>query len=233
MKIALVGCGKMGRMVEAAAQRRGITVVARFTREQPLRADEGARQTLREAPVLVDFSTPAAVLDNIRAAAGLSLNIVVGTTGWHHHLEEARQAVAKNNTGLVYGSNFSLGVNLFYQLVERAAQLFSAFDQYEAFIQEAHHKFKKDAPSGTALVLQKLLAEKYAPREVPVASTRAGHIPGTHTVSFDSPVDTISLEHVARNREGFAEGALLAAQWIAGRKGFYEFRELLQAEGPQ
>ncbi|MGH7456025.1 MAG: 4-hydroxy-tetrahydrodipicolinate reductase, partial [bacterium] len=127
----------------------------------------------------------------------------------------------------VYGSNFSLGVNLFYQIVERAAQLFSAFDSYDPFIAESHHKFKQDAPSGTALVLQKLLAKAYGERPIPVTSVRAGYIPGTHAVSFDSAVDTIRLEHTARNREGFAEGAFLAAKWIAGRKGFYEFREML------
>jgi 4-hydroxy-tetrahydrodipicolinate reductase len=153
---------------------------------------------------------------------------VIGTTGWYSRLEEASKIGASSNIGVVYGSNFSLGVNLFYQIVERAAQLFSAFDSYDPFIEEAHHKFKKDAPSGTALVLQKTLAKIYGDRPVPVTSVRAGYIPGTHAVSFDSVVDTIRLEHTARSREGFAEGALLAAKWIAGRKGFYEFREVLE-----
>ncbi|MGH7491972.1 MAG: 4-hydroxy-tetrahydrodipicolinate reductase [bacterium] len=226
MKIALLGYGKMGRMVEAAAARHGMECVTHFTRTRPLRADEETRQALKET-TLIDFSAPEAVLDNIRVAAALSLDLVVGTTGWHHQLDEARNIVAGSNLGLVYGSNFSIGVNLFYQIVERAAQLISAFDGYDPFIQELHHQFKKDAPSGTALVLQKLVAHEYQERQIPVTSVRAGHIPGTHAVSFDSPADTIRLEHIARNREGFAEGALLAARWVAGRKGVYEFRDVI------
>ncbi len=228
MKIALIGCGKMGRLIEEAARRQDIEVVARFTRAQPLRVDEQTRQALRDVAALIDFSTPAAVIENIRAAAALSRNLVIGTTGWHKQLDEARKIVASSNIGVVHGSNFSLGVNLFYQIIECAAQFFSAFDSYDPFIEEAHHKFKKDAPSGTALVLQKVLANEYGERQIPVISARAGYIPGTHAVSFDSAVDTIRLEHTARSREGFAEGALLAAKWIAGRKGVYEFREVLQ-----
>jgi 4-hydroxy-tetrahydrodipicolinate reductase len=227
MKIALIGYGKMGRMVEGVANRHGVDTVTHFTRNRPLRADEETRHALHGA-TLVDFSAPEAVLDNVRVAAALSLDLVVGATGWHHQLAEAKKIVESSNTGLVYGSNFSLGVNLFYQIVERAAQLLSAFDGYDPFIQELHHQFKKDAPSGTALVLQQLVAHEYQEREFPVTSVRAGHIPGTHVVSFDSTADTIRLEHITRNREGFAEGALLAAKWIAGRKGFYEFREMIE-----
>lgn len=227
MKIALLGYGKMGRMVEALAPRHKVEIVAHFNSAHPLRADDANRQTLAETEVLVDFSAPGAVLENIHAAAALSRNIVVGTTGWHDQLEEAKKLVAQAGTGLVHGSNFSLGVNLFYQVAEHAARLFSAFDGYDAFLEEAHHKFKKDAPSGTALVLQKLLTQALNERPVPVTSVRAGYVPGTHAVSFDSSHDTIRLEHTARNREGFAEGALLAAKWIAGRKGFYEFREVV------
>jgi 4-hydroxy-tetrahydrodipicolinate reductase len=228
MKIALLGYGKMGRLVEDVARHHNIETIAHYTRAHPLRADEETRRALTEVTALIDFSVPEAVLKNIRAAAELPVNLVIGTTGWHHQLDEARQIVEKSGIGLVYGSNFSLGVNLFYQIVERAAQLLSAFDSYDPFIEESHHKFKKDAPSGTALTLQKLLAKEYDERPVPVTSVRAGYIPGTHEVSFDSAVDTIRLEHTARSREGFAEGALLAAKWIAGRKGFYEFREVLE-----
>ncbi len=228
MKIALIGYGKMGRLIEEVARRHEMEVVARFSRAHPIRNDEETRRTLHEVTALIDFSAPEAVLENIGTAAALSINMVIGTTGWHSRLEEARKIVESSKLGLVYGSNFSLGVNLFYQIVERAAQLFSAFDSYDPFIEEAHHKFKKDAPSGTALVLQKTLAKTYGDRSVPVTSVRAGYIPGTHVVSFDSAVDTIRLEHTARSREGFGEGALLAAKWITGRKGFYEFREVLE-----
>jgi 4-hydroxy-tetrahydrodipicolinate reductase len=228
MKIALIGYGKMGRLIEEVAHRQDIEVVARFTRVHPLLVDEQTRQALRDVTALIEFSAPDTVLENIRAAAALSRNLVIGTTGWHNQLEEAKKIVASSNIGMVYGSNFSLGVNLFYQIVERAAQLFSAFDSYDPFIEESHHKFKKDAPSGTALVLQKILATEYGERQIPITSARAGYIPGTHAVGFDSTVDTIRLEHTARSREGFAEGALLAAKWIAGHKGFYEFREALE-----
>ncbi|MDZ7362114.1 MAG: 4-hydroxy-tetrahydrodipicolinate reductase [candidate division KSB1 bacterium] len=226
MKIALIGYGKMGRLLEEVARRQNVEVVARYSRAHPIRADEETRQTLHEVTTLIDFSTAEAVLENIRAAAALSRHLVIGTTGWHNQIQEARKIVESGNLGVVYGSNFSVGVNLFYQIVERAAQLFSAFDGYDPFLEESHHKFKKDAPSGTALVLQKILANEYGERQISVTSTRAGYIPGTHVVSFDSAVDTIRLEHTARSREGFAEGALLAAKWIAGRKGFYEFREV-------
>jgi len=228
MKIALLGYGKMGRLIEAVAHRHNVETVAPFTRAHPLRSDEETRRALAEINALIDFSAPEAVLENIRTAAALSLNLVIGTTGWHNRLEEARKLVESSNIGVVYGSNFSLGVNLFYQIIERAAQLFSAFESYDPFIEESHHKLKKDAPSGTALVLQKILVKEFGERPVPVTSVRAGYIPGTHAVSFDSAVDTIRLEHTARSRAGFAEGALLAAKWIAGRKGFYEFREVLE-----
>src|SRR5262245_186489 len=185
MKIALLGYGKMGRIVETVAARHGIEIVMHFTRTRPCRSDEETRKALAET-TLVDFSVPEAVLENIRVAAALSLDLVVGTTGWHHQLEAAREIVAGSDIGVVYGSNFSVGVNLFYQIVERAAQLFAAFDGYDPFIQELHHRFKKDAPSGTALVLQKLLAHSYEDRRISVTSVRAGQIPGTHAVSFDS-----------------------------------------------
>jgi 4-hydroxy-tetrahydrodipicolinate reductase len=229
MKIAIIGYGKMGRMIEEVALRHGLETAARFTKTQPLRADEETRKALHGVSVLLDFSVADAVLENIRTAGALSINLVVGTTGWHARLDEAKKVVEDGNIGLVYGSNFSLGVNLFYQIVEYAGKLFSAFDNYEPFIEESHHKFKKDAPSGTALVLQKLLAKEFGERPIPVTSVRAGYIPGVHAASFDSAVDTIRLEHTARSREGFAEGAILATKWIAGKKGFYEFREMLDS----
>jgi 4-hydroxy-tetrahydrodipicolinate reductase len=228
MKIALIGYGKMGRLVEDVARRQNIETVARFDENYLFRSDEETRRLLTEVDVLIDFSVPSAVLESIRQAAALSMNLVIGTTGWHAQLGEAEKIVESSGIGLVYGSNFSLGVNLFYQIVEHAAKLFSKFESYDPFLEEVHHKFKKDAPSGTALVLKKIVAENYNKREVPVTSVRAGYIPGTHAVSFDSAVDTIHLEHTARSREGFAEGALLAAKWIAGKKGFFEFGEVLQ-----
>ncbi|MFQ5798335.1 MAG: 4-hydroxy-tetrahydrodipicolinate reductase [Bacteroidota bacterium] len=227
MKIALIGYGKMGHLVEEVASRHDIEVVGHFTKDHPLRADESTRQALTGTKALLDFSAPDVIQQNIRAAAALSINLVVGTTGWHKHLNEARKIVDASNIGMIFGSNFSVGVNIFYKIVERSAELVSALDSYDPFIEETHHKSKRDAPSGTALMLQNILSKEFSTRRIPVTSVRAGFVPGTHAVSYDSTVDTILLQHTARSREGFAEGALLAAKWIVNRKGVYEFREVL------
>jgi 4-hydroxy-tetrahydrodipicolinate reductase len=151
--------------------------------------------------------------------------LVVGTTGWHSQLDAVRPIVAENSGALIYGANFSIGVQVFYRIAARAAELFRGIESYDAFIEEAHHKRKRDAPSGTALQLEKI-AENGLGREVPVSSTRAGYIPGTHRLGFDSAADQIRITHEARSREGFAAGALMAAEWIVERKGFYEFSEV-------
>jgi 4-hydroxy-tetrahydrodipicolinate reductase len=226
MKVALVGYGKMGRVVEELAAARGMEVVERFTRDRPLRPGEAARRSLAEA-VLVDFSVPEAVAGTVRAAAELSLPLVIGTTGWQDRLDEVRGMVASSGIGVVQGANFSLGVNVFYRLVEQAAKMLSAFDGYDPFIQDWHHRFKQDSPSGTALEIQRLMALHYGEREVPITCRRAGYVPSEHAVGFDSAADTIHLEHRARNRQGLADGALLAAKWIAGRTGFHDFRDVV------
>ena len=228
MKIGLIGYGKMGRMIEGVAGRHGLEVSERFEDVRPLRPDESTRRVLKDVSVLIDFSVPEAVLENIQACADLSVNLVEGTTGWHQRIDEVQKIVEESGIGMVYASNFSLGVNLFYRIVARAGEIFKPFDSYDPFIEESHHKFKKDAPSGTGLVLKKMLEEHYGEQKVPVTSVRAGYIPGIHAVSFDSAVDTIRLEHTVRSREGFAEGAILAAKWVVGRKGFYEFGDVLE-----
>ena len=221
MKIALLGYGKMGQMVEAAAARAAIEIVC-ITNSSGIQ-----RGSLDEADVCIEFSEPAAVIENIRMAAAVRKPIVVGTTGWYDKLEEVRGIVESAEIGCVYGSNFSVGVNLLFKVVQRAAELFKEFAAYDPFIEEAHHKFKKDAPSGTALSLKKIVESEYQ-RETPTASTRAGYIPGTHTVGFDSEVDTVTITHTARSRAGFAEGAIVAAKWIQNRKGLYEFSQIFQ-----
>ncbi len=152
--------------------------------------------------------------------------LVEGTTGWKEQEAKAREIVEEHNGALVFGANFSVGVNLFYRIASHAAKLMADVDQYQAFIEEEHHARKRDAPSGTALKLKDLMAQ-YLKTEIPVASTRAGYIPGTHRVGFDSAADQIMLTHMARSREGFAAGALLAARWIVGRKGVYEFSDVV------
>lgn len=219
MNIALIGYGKMGQMVGQTAARHSIDVVCII---DPLGANRGR---LEDADVCIEFSQPDAVVDNVRRCAAAKKPVVVGTTGWYDRIPDVRSIVEESGIGLIYGSNFSIGVNLMFKLVERAAELFKAFDMYDPFIEEAHHKFKKDAPSGTAISLRKIVERQYD-EDVPTASTRAGYIPGTHTVGFDSEVDTLTITHTARSRAGFAEGAIVAAKWIENRQGFFEFPEI-------
>lgn len=223
MKIALLGYGKMGRMVEEAAGRHGLEVAC------VIDPADGSRGQLEDCAVCIDFSEPAAVIDNIKRAAAAGLAMVVGTTGWYDRMEEVRRIVDENRIGFVYGSNFSVGVNLMFKIARYSARLFSRFPSHAPFIEEAHHQFKKDAPSGTAIFLRREVEAAYD-RDVPVASLRAGFIPGTHTVGFDSEADTLTITHTARSRAGFAEGAVVAARWIAGRRGFYEFSEIIDEQ---
>ena len=229
MNIALVGYGKMGKIIEKLAPDHEVRIAASFDIDRPLEDTPDVREKLKDVPVLIEFSTPEVVMKNLNTGLALGKRMVVGTTGWHDRLAEVEKRVAAADTGLVYASNFSLGVNLFYEILDQAGRMMSGFHQYDLFVEEAHHQFKKDAPSGTALVIRKILQEHNAEKKIPVSSVRAGYIPGTHAVSFDSRVDTIRLEHTARNREGFAEGALIAAKWIADQKGCYEFHDVLRS----
>jgi 4-hydroxy-tetrahydrodipicolinate reductase len=223
MKLALFGYGKMGRMVEQAALREGCQIVCVI---DPV---AGSRGALSDADVCIDFTEPGVVIGNIKEAVAARVSMVVGTTGWHDQLDEAKLLVEEGGIGFVYGSNFSVGVNLMFKITEHAAELFSHFPSHDPFIEEAHHKYKKDAPSGTALSLKRIAEAKYE-REIPTSSTRAGYFPGKHIVGFDSEADTLEIVHTARSRAGFAEGALLAARWIAGRKGFFEFSQIIDEQ---
>ncbi len=227
MKIALIGYGQMGKKVEEAAVRQNIEVVAKYWDEKPLTVDESTRTVLKGVSALIDFTSPDAVIENIQKVAELSLNMVVGTTGWFDQIDKVKKIVEDHQVGLVYAANFSLGINLFYKIAEKAASLFSVFENYDPFIEETHHKIKKDTPSGTARNLKQIVQNHYEGKEVPVTSVRAGYVPGIHRVSFDSKADTVKLEHNARNREGLAEGAILAAKWIENRKGFFAFEDVL------
>lgn len=234
MKIALLGYGAMGKLVhKLAVGRRDEACLILTSREAGLSADELAVR-LRGADVAIDFSLAEAVLRNVRACALASVPLVEGTTGWTSQEAEVRNIIAEHinepineqSAAMIYGANFSLGVNLFYRLVADAGKMFAHFSDYDAFLEEAHHARKRDAPSGTALRLREMLVAQLG-RDVPVASTRAGFIPGTHRIGFDSAADQITLTHTARSREGFASGALLAADWIVGRTGFYEFTQVV------
>ncbi|MBC7933400.1 MAG: dihydrodipicolinate reductase [Rubrivivax sp.] len=225
MRLALIGHGAMGRLVEARAREEGHDVATvTGSRESALRAEELA-EILSGHDAAIDFTVAGSVPHHAQACALARVPLVEGTTGWHDRLEDVRSTMGRANGALIYGANFSVGVNLFYRVVARAAELFRNFD-YAPFVEEAHHSRKRDAPSGTALRLRDTLAEAYD-TVIPVASTRAGHIPGTHRVGFDSASDQITLTHTARSREGFAAGALVAARWIQGKTGVYEFSETL------
>ena len=226
MKLALIGYGAMGQLVEQLATAASDEVGVKLTSQDSDQGVDEIAAMLRRHDVAIDFSIGSMVLKNVEACALAGVPLVEGTTGWKDQENRAREIVAEHNGALVYGANFSIGVNVFYRLVQNAAQLFSGLDQYEAFIEEQHHSRKRDAPSGTALQLKKVMAA-FVIAEIPIASTRAGHIPGTHRVGFDSAADQITLTHTARSREGFAAGALLAARWIIGRKGVFEFSNVI------
>jgi 4-hydroxy-tetrahydrodipicolinate reductase len=226
--LAIVGHGKMGRLVEQLAPQHGFSVVARFTSSN---AASLSRETLAGATTAIEFSTPAAALENLCRLAALSVRTVSGTTGWYDHLPQIRNSVEAAGSALLYGPNFSVGVNLFFQIVARAATLLSKHPEYEAWGWEIHHSAKKDAPSGT---LKKLADEIHAAGysgPLNLAANRAGSHTGTHEIGFDSPPDTITLRHTARNREGYAHGALQAARWLQQKKGVYEFREIVSELG--
>ena len=226
MKIALIGNGAMGRLVAADATAAGHEVATVVTSKQrDLKPDE-LKDHFLKLDVVIDFSVGETVLRNIEACARAGVPLVEGTTGWKAHEERAKQIVSEHSAALVYGANFSVGVNLFYHIADRAAVLFASVDGYAPFIEEAHHMRKRDAPSGTALQLRDVLAKHLGP-DIPTASTRAGYIPGTHRVGFDSEGDQILLVHEARSRRGFAAGALLAARWIQGKQGVFQFSDVI------
>jgi 4-hydroxy-tetrahydrodipicolinate reductase len=215
----------MGQLVERLAREGGHEVATVLgSRESAFKAEELA-EILGGHDAAIDFTVAEAVPRHAEACALARVPLVEGTTGWHAQLEDVRRRIERANGALIYGANFSVGVNLFYRVVARAAELFRGFD-YAPFVEEAHHSRKRDAPSGTGLRLRDILAEAFD-AEIPVASMRAGHIPGTHRVGFDSAADTVMLTHTARSREGFAAGALVAARWIQGKTGVYEFSETL------
>ena len=225
MKIGLIGFGAMGRLVAELARAKGHELALTIDIEEAASSVDDLAGRLRACDVAIEFSVADAVRKHVDAACRAGVPLVVGTTGWQSQLGEIRALVEQQGGSLIYGANFSVGVQVFYRMAARAAELFRELDSYDPFIEEAHHKRKRDAPSGTAVQLHNIVATKLN-RDVPVSSTRAGYIPGTHRLGFDSVADQITLTHTARSREGFAAGALMAAGWIVGRKGVYEFSEV-------
>lgn len=222
-KLAIVGYGKMGRMIEALAPEYGFSVHARIDVKDDMSLARGA-------DVAIEFSMPEAAVGNVEKLAAMGVPVVVGTTGWHNEMDRVRAAINEHDGALVWSPNFSIGVNVFSRLVKEAAKLLADEPQYGAWAWEIHHSTKKDAPSGTLIKLVKDMKDAGYERAIDVGSNRSGAHPGTHEIGFDSAADTITLRHAARSREGFARGALKAAQWIVGKKGVFEFSEILFAK---
>lgn len=242
MRLALLGRGRMGREVAAAAEQRGHEIVVRLDGDSNAGGAGITTASFSGVDAAVDFSRPTAVPDNVDAATGLGVPLVIGTTGWADRLEAMRSLVIERHGAAVYGANFSIGANLFIRLAEHAARLFDPFDDYDPYVFEHHHRDKADAPSGTALRVAELVSAASSRkstlqtgnpagaidrRSLHVSSLRAGSAFGEHRVGFDGSADALQLIHTARGRRGFANGALLAAQWIVGKRGFFEFSEVL------
>lgn len=228
MRVALFGHGRMGRLVGVHAAEHGGEVVAVLT-SRSADAEWDAAAAAR-ADVVIDFATGEALQANLERLCGLVPTIVIGSTGWAPFESEARAIVARHGTGAVVASNFSVGAYLLEAAIRAVSASVEGLSDYEAFLHEAHHSKKRDAPSGTALLLLDAMRQAGLTRHVDVSSTRAGHIPGTHTVGFDGPAETVTLTHTVRDRATFAHGALRAAQWAQGRQGWFTMRHVLGLE---
>jgi 4-hydroxy-tetrahydrodipicolinate reductase len=227
MNVAIIGYGKMGRLIERLAPEYGFEVKLRLNRENNARFEGLTKENLAGIPVAMEFSTTQAAPENIERLAALGVNVVTGTTGWFAQAERVRSAVERANTGVVWSPNYSVGVGIFMQIVAQAAGLLAKQPEYGSWAWEIHHAAKKDAPSGTLLALVEEMKENGYGRPIDISSSRAGAIAGTHEIGFDSTDDTITFRHSARNREGFARGALRAACWVVGKKGFFDFRDIV------
>jgi len=239
MKIALLGYGKMGQEIEKLAVRRNHQVVLTIDN---LEEWEDAGDRLAEADVAMEFSTPVSVIENIYHCFDASIPVIVGTTGWLDDLEKVRTDCLNRNQSLFFAPNYSIGVNLFFDLNRYLARLMSKWEKYTISIEETHHIHKMDSPSGTAIVLandiirvsdrkEKWVNEEVgSPEELGIKSFRTENVPGTHVVKYESGEDSIEIIHTAKNRRGLATGALMAAEWILGKKGFFEMKDLLSAQ---
>jgi len=226
-RIAIVGYGKMGRLIEQFAPEYGFVTALKLDEFNNGSFEGLTAENFRSIDVAIDFSIPSAVAENAERIAALGVNLVIGTTGWGQHMDRVRAAIESHGTGAVWSPNYSVGVNAFFRLVAEAARLLAGQPEYGSWAWEIHHATKKDAPSGTLLKLVEEMRKAGYARAIDVSSSRAGTHPGTHEIGFDSAADSITLRHTARSREGFARGALKAAQWVVGKRGFHEFGEIV------
>ncbi len=242
MNLGLIGYGKMGKEVEAVAKEKGITIAAILEIGDNAGGRGITRETLKGVDVCIDFSSPASVIANIEAVAACGKNLVVGTTGWYDRIDYVRKLVKEKKIGFLYAANFSLGINLFSQIMMDACHLVDRYAEYDVAMTEVHHRGKTDSPSGTALSLGALLLQSMKRKselltetshaalkshQLHITSTRVGGVTGKHSVIFDSESDSIELIHTAKNRLGFARGAIVAAEWLKGKKGFYTMRDVI------
>jgi 4-hydroxy-tetrahydrodipicolinate reductase len=221
--IAIIGHGKMGRAIAEVAKDSGIPIAAIIDEGTPI-----TRESLAGAAVAIEFTEPSAAIANIKACVQAGCPVVVGTTGWYDQLESLSTFVTSSGGTMLWAANFSLGVNIFAELLRYAGELFSRVPNFDAHLVESHHTAKKDAPSGTAIVLEKAVSSTLG-RSVPITSIRVGSVPGTHELIFDAKYDQITLTHTARDRRVFAEGAVAAARWLIGRKGVFTIADMLGA----
>ncbi len=236
MKIALIGYGKMGQTIEQAATKRGHEVVLRITSAN--RHEMNATH-LGQADVAIEFTRPESGRENVMQCLATGISVVSGTTGWNEHLPEAYAAAEANNVALLHASNFSIGVNIFFEVNKLLASLMNGHSEYEATIEETHHTQKKDAPSGTAITIAEQMIANLerknrwalnntgAADAIPIIARREENVPGTHKVTYSSPIDNIDIIHTAHNRDGFALGAVLAAEYICGKKGVFHMKDVL------
>ncbi len=237
ISLALVGYGKMGKMIESLVDPSVFKLAGKYDIDNPVKDNLNPK-----VDVAIEFSTPASVIKNIELLSSQGINIVCGTTGWYDKAGEVKKIIEKNNTGFIYASNFSVGVNIFFQAVKKTAELMDKYEQYGINVEETHHTQKLDKPSGTAIRISEYLLEKIrrkssitndksesTPEELNIISKRIENEVGRHKVIFESEADTITLEHNAKSRRGFAEGALLAARFINNKKGFYKFEDIFNS----
>ena len=227
VRIVLVGYGRMGKAIDALSGDHDCEVVERLDVHNNRRGEGIDSPALPDADVAIEFSLADSVASNMKKLAARGINVVVGTTGWEADEAEVRRVAGEAGIGVVHAANFSLGVNLFQAVVERSAALFARYDDFGSWIHEGHHAAKQDAPSGTALALRNAMQGAGYARDIDMSSTRAGRMPGMHTVGYDGPFDTITLTHTARDRATFARGALEAARWVSGRRGWFSMRDVL------
>jgi 4-hydroxy-tetrahydrodipicolinate reductase len=226
-RLAIVGYGKMGKLIAQLAPEYGFEVTLKLDEFNNANFEGITAENFRGIDAAIEFSIPSAVVRNVEGIAALGVNLVIGTTGWQSQMDAVKEAVARHGTGLVWSPNYSVGVNVFFRVVAEAARLLASQPEYGAWGWEIHHVTKKDAPSGTLLKLVEQMKAAGYERAIDVSSNRAGAHPGTHEIGFDSGADTITLRHTSRSREGLARGALQAARWVVGKKGFHEFSEVV------